>query len=112
MEVTSEIERLRVNWKLIIKQAPADVQKTPALAILRSAPVKPMSIENDLVCLAFTNNIFKEKIEQLENQRVTERVISNFLGRTCQIKCVLDENHLVKEALKMGAQITNVTEEK
>ena len=71
-----------------------------------------MSIENDLVCLAFTNNIFKEKIEQLENQRVTERVISNFLGRTCQIKCVLDENHLVKEALKMGAQITNVTEEK
>lgn len=112
MEVTSELERLRVNWKLIIKQAPADVQKTPALAILRSAPVKPISIDSDTVCLAFTNNIFKEKIEQLENQRVTERVISNFLGRTCQIRCVLDENHLVKEALKLGAQITNVVEEK
>jgi DNA polymerase III subunit gamma/tau len=112
MEVTSEIERLKVNWKMIIKQAPADTQKTPAVAILRSAPVRPISIENNVVCLAFSSKIFKEKIETLENQRVTERVISSFLGRPCQVKCILEENHLVKEALKIGAQITNVVEEK
>jgi DNA polymerase III subunit gamma/tau len=112
MEVTSEIERLKVNWKTIIKQAPADTQKTPAVAILRSAPVRPISIENNVVCLAFSSKIFKEKIETLENQRVTERVISSFLGRPCQVKCILEENHLVKEALKIGAQITNVVEEK
>jgi DNA polymerase-3 subunit gamma/tau len=109
MEATSEIERLRINWKLIIKQAPADVQKTPALAILRSAPVRPVSVDGNVVCLAFGSKIFKERIEMIENQRVTEKVIGGFLGRTCQIKCILEENqnNLVKEALKMGAQITS-----
>ena len=110
MEATSDIERLKVNWKLIIKQAPADVQKTPALAILRSASVRPISLEDNVVCLAFVNKFYKETIEKIENQRVTERVVSNFLGRVCQVKCILEENHLVKEALKMGAQITNVEE--
>ena len=112
MEVSSEIERLKVNWKLIIRQAPADLQKAPALAILKSAPVRPVSLEGDVVCLAFGSKIFKDMIEKIENQRVTERVISAFLGRNCQVKCILDENqnHLVKEALKMGAQI--VSEEK
>jgi DNA polymerase-3 subunit gamma/tau len=106
MDVTDELERLRVNWKTVIKQAPADTQKTPAVAILRSAPVRPVSIDNSVVCLAFSSKIFKEKIEILENQRVTEKVISAFLGRPCQVKCILEENHLVKEALKIGAQIT------
>jgi DNA polymerase III subunit gamma/tau len=112
MEVTSEIERLRLNWKVIIKQAPADVQKHPALGVLRSAPVKPVSLEGNIVCLAFGTKIFKDMIEKLENQKVTERVISDFLGHPCQIRCILEEaapakeeNHLVKEALRMGAQI-------
>jgi DNA polymerase III subunit gamma/tau len=112
MEVTSEIERLKLNWKVIIKQAPADVQKHPALGVLRSAPVKPVSLEGNVVCLAFGTKIFKDMIEKLENQKVTERVISDFLGRPCQIRCILEEaapakeeNHLVKEALRMGAQI-------
>lgn len=110
MEASTEIERLRLNWKLLVKQAPPDTQKTPAVAILRSAPVRPVSIENNVVCLAFTNKIYKEMIEKLENQRVTERIISNFLGHPCRIQCILEENHLVKEVLKMGAQITNVEE--
>jgi hypothetical protein len=97
MEVTSEIERLRLNWRVIIKQAPADVQKHPALGVLRSAPVRPVSLEGNIVCLAFGTKIFKDMIEKLENQRVTERVISDFLGRPCQIKCVLEENAPAKE---------------
>ena len=110
MEASTEIERLKLNWKLIIRQAPPDTQKTPAVAILRSAPVRPVSIDNNVVCLAFTNKIYKEMIEKLENQRVTEKVISSFLGHPCRIQCILEENHLVKEVLKMGAQITNVEE--
>ncbi len=110
MEASTEIERLRLNWKLIIKEAPPETRKTPALAILRSAPVRPVSINNNVVCLAFTNKIYKEMIEKLENQRVTEKIIGSFLGHPCHIQCVLEENHLVKEVLKMGAQITNVEE--
>ena len=110
MEATSDIDKLKVNWKLVIRHAPAELQKTPAAAIFRSAPVRPISLENDVVCLAFSSKIFKEKIETLENQRVTEKIISAFLGRSCQVRCILEENHLVKEALKIGAQITSVEE--
>lgn len=100
----TEIERLRLNWKLVIEQAPPDTRKTPALAILRSAGVKPMTIENDIVSLAFKHLAHKEQIEKIENQRVTDRIIGNFLGRPCHVRCILEDNHLVKAALKLGAQ--------
>ncbi len=106
----SEIERLRLNWKQVIEQAPPDTRRTPALAILRSAGVKPVTIENDIVSLAFKYPAHKEQIEKIENQRVTEKIISNFLGRPCRVRCILEDNHLLKAALKIGAQITHVEE--
>ncbi|MFC1940521.1 DNA polymerase III subunit gamma/tau [Chloroflexota bacterium] len=110
LEVGSEIERLRLNWKQIIEQAPQDIKRTSAVAILRSAGVRPMTVENDTVALAFRYPYHKEQIEKTENQRVAERIISNFLGRPCQVQCILENNRLLKEALKMGAQITHVEE--
>ncbi len=106
----SETERLRRDWKSVIEQAPQDTKKTPALAILRSAGVKPMSIENDTVVLAFRYPYHKEQIEKMENQRIAEKVLSNFLGHPCHVHCILEDNHLLKEALKMGAQIIDVEE--
>ncbi|MFC1989778.1 DNA polymerase III subunit gamma/tau [Chloroflexota bacterium] len=110
LEAGSEIERLRLNWKQIIEQAPQDIKRTSAVAILRSAGVMPMTVENDTVALAFRYPYHKEQIEKIENQRVAERIISTFLGRPCQIQCILENNHLLKEALKMGAQITHEEE--
>ncbi|MDO8687948.1 MAG: DNA polymerase III subunit gamma/tau [Dehalococcoidales bacterium] len=98
----TEIERLRLNWKQVIELAPQDTRKTSAIAILRSAGVKPTSIENDTVVLSFRHNNHKELIEKLENQRVVEKIISNFLGRPCRVQCILEDNHLLKEALKIG----------
>jgi len=51
-----------------------------------------------------------EQIEKMENQRVAEKIISNFLGRPCHVRCILEDNHLLKAALKMGAQIIDVEE--
>ncbi len=109
-EPGSEIERLRLNWKQVIGQAPQDTKRTPAIAILRSAGVKPMSFENDTVVLAFRYPYHKEQIEKIENQRVAEKIISNFLGRPCHVSCILEDNHLLKAALKMGAQIIDAEE--
>jgi len=109
-EAGSELERLRLNWKQIIEQAPPDAKRTAAAAILRSAGVKPVAAENDTVSLAFRYHYHKEQIEKIENQRITERIMSNFLGHPCHVHCVLEDSHLIKEALKMGAQITNVEE--
>ncbi|MFC1921586.1 DNA polymerase III subunit gamma/tau [Chloroflexota bacterium] len=107
----SAIEQLRLNWKQVIEQAPQDTRKTTALAILRSAGITPVAIENNTVSLAFRYPLIKEQIEKAENQRIAEKILSNFLGFSCQVICVLEENnHLVKEALKMGAEIIDVEE--
>ena len=112
-ELHSEIERLRMNWKQVIEQAPDELKRTPAVAILRSAGVKPVAIESDnTVVLAFRYPIHKERLETAENQQVTRTIISNFLGRDCQVRCVheKEDNHLVDAVKKIGAQVTKVEE--
>jgi DNA polymerase-3 subunit gamma/tau len=108
----NKLEQLRANWKQIIEQAPEDVKRTAAIAILRSAGVQPVAIDGDTVILTFRYSYHKEKIEEPENRRVTAEVIGNFLGHKCQVRCVYEseENHLVREAQRIGAQITDVEE--
>ena len=112
LEAGSELEQLRINWRRVIEQAPEDTKRTPAIAILRSAGVKPVALENDTVVLAFRYSYHKEQIEKMENQQVTEKVIGNFLGHSCHVRCIYEteDNHLLKAALKMGAQIIDVEE--
>jgi len=111
-QLNNEIERLRVNWKDVMEQAPDEVKRTSAIAILRSAGVNPIAIEDDTVILAFKYPIHKEKMETVENQQVARAIISNFLGRPCQVRCVYEkeDNHLVEAAKKLGAQVTSVEE--
>ncbi|UCH42584.1 MAG: DNA polymerase III subunit gamma/tau, partial [Dehalococcoidales bacterium] len=110
VEVGGEIEKLRLNWRQVIEQAPQDTKKTPAIAILRSAGVRPVTLENNIVALAFRYPYHKEQIEKADNHQVAEKVISSYLGYPCKVRCILEENHLVKAALKLGAQITDMEE--
>jgi len=105
-----EVKELISNWKQVTARAPEDVRRTPAIAILRSAGVKPVAFENDTVVLAFKYLLHKEKIEESENHRVAERVLSHYLGRSCQVRCIYqpEDNHLVKEAQRLGAQIIDL----
>jgi len=109
----SEIERISANWKQIIEQAPEDTRRTPAIAILRSAGIRVVTMEGDTVTLSFKYAYHKEQIEKLENQRTAEKILSHFLGHPCHIRCIYEPeaNHLLKAALNMGAQIID-TEEK
>ena len=108
----SELEHLIQNWKQIIEQAPADTKRTPAMAILRSAGVTPVAFEDDRLVLAFRYPLHKESMEKPQNQEIAEKIISNFLGHPCHLRCIHkpEANHLVEAALKMGAQITGVEE--
>ena len=80
--------------------------------MLRSAGIKPIGIEGDTVVLSFKYPYHREKIEELENKKIVAGLISQFLGSPHQIKCVYEpeENHLVREAQKLGAQIIEVEE--
>ena len=108
----NELEYLRQNWKRIVEQAPADTKRSPAMAILRSAGVTAVAFENDNLVLAFKYPLHKENMEKPQNQEIAEKIISNFLGRPCHLRCLHqpEANHLVEAALRMGAQITSVEE--
>ncbi len=107
----TELERLKLNWRQVIDLAPPETKKTSALAILRSAGIDPLTIDNDTVVLAFRHKQHKELMEKTENLKVAEKILSNFLGRSCRVSCVQeDNNHLLKAALKMGAQIIDQEE--
>lgn len=107
---TADIVRLQQNWRQVIAEAPAETRKTKALAMLRSAGVTPVSIEDDTVTLSLRHAFFKEQLEDLENQKVVEKVISSYLGRPCRVRCVAAENHLVREALRQGAELADTVD--
>ncbi|HEX7475215.1 MAG TPA: DNA polymerase III subunit gamma/tau [Dehalococcoidales bacterium] len=110
--LSSEIERLKLNWKQVIDGADPSLKKTTASALLKSG-CKPVSIEGATVVLAFGFPIHKENFEKPENKQVAEKIISGYLGRACKIECILDpkKDHLTNYAKKMGAQVVG-TEEK
>ncbi len=100
-----EIEYLQSNWLKFIRDAPSSMSRTPAAALLRSA--KPKAIEKNTVTLSFKFPLHKESMEKTDNLQIAEQIISNFLGRACRVHCVSEPeaNHLIEEALKIGAQI-------
>jgi len=104
-EPGSELEQLRRDWKQVVAQAPEDTKRTPAIAILRSAGVKPVAFEDNTVVLSFRYPLHKEKMGEPENQQVAEKIISNFLGHPCRVRCTYESehNHLVQEAQKNGS---------
>lgn len=110
-EPTSEFERLAFSWRQIIAQAPDEVKKSKAVALLRSG-FKPAAIEGDTVTLSCKYASHMENIERPENKKIVEILLSNFLGRPCQVRCAHEpeNNYLVQEAVKLGAQISNVEE--
>ncbi len=106
-EPASELEKLRLNWRLVIAQAPPDTLRSNAIAVLRSV-AKVSAIEGDTVVIAFKYQNFVEKISLPENQRIAEKIIGNYLGRPVHVRCTqeAEPNHLVEEAQRLGAQIT------
>ena len=56
----------------------------------------------------YSNKALAELI--FENIEVAARIISNFLGHPCHVRCTLEDNHLVRAALKMGAQVIDEEE--
>jgi DNA polymerase-3 subunit gamma/tau len=111
VSLSSEIERLRLNWKQIIEGSDISLRKTNAAALLKSSS-RPVSVENDTIVLAFAYELLKQNMEKPEAKRIAEQILSNYLGHPCQISCVCDpkKDHLVNLAKKYGGQVTSVEE--
>jgi DNA polymerase III subunit gamma/tau len=109
--LSSDIERLKLNWKQVTENTDNALKKTAAAALLKSG-CRPVSMENNIVMLSFGFKIHKENMEKPDNKRIAEQIISNYLGHPCQISCICDpkKDHLVNKAVKLGAQVTSVEE--
>jgi hypothetical protein len=108
----AELKRLQANWKYVIEQAPDDTKQTPAIAILRSDGTRPAAIEDNTIVLAFRYPLHKEQLERAGNRETAERIISNFLGYPCHVRCIYEpeRDDLVRAALKMSAEIIDTEE--
>ncbi|MFC1909842.1 DNA polymerase III subunit gamma/tau [Chloroflexota bacterium] len=108
----NELERMKYYWKQILAEAPSELRKSKALALLRSGGIKPVAFDGDVVTLSFKQAIFKTNMEKPENKQIAEKILGNYIGRLCRIVCIHEpeSDHLVREAMKLGGQITNVEE--
>jgi DNA polymerase-3 subunit gamma/tau len=108
--VETEVDSLRMNWRKMINDAPGGLSRTPAAALLRSAI--PVAIDDSVVVISFKHTAHKNNMEKLDNQKLAEKIVSYCLGRSCQVRCIHEpeDNHLVKAAQKIGAQILDVEE--
>jgi DNA polymerase-3 subunit gamma/tau len=106
----SDLAHLQQNWRQCLREAPPEMSRTPAAALLRSA--RPKTLEENVLVLSFKYPLHKENMEKPENQQIAEKIISCYLKRTCHVRCVYEpeDNHLVEEALRIGAQIIDVEE--
>jgi DNA polymerase-3 subunit gamma/tau len=111
-DYSNKLEYLCANWKNVIEHAPDNVKRSPALAILRSAGVKPVAFDDNTVVLSFRFPVHKDKIEEPENNKIAAKIIANFIGHPCEVRCLYEpeENHLVREIQKIGGQIVEVEE--
>jgi hypothetical protein len=85
---STEIGQVRLNWKRMLDDAPPELRKTAALSWLRAAT--PVAVEDDQVILTCAFEIHKVNIEKPDNKEIAERIVSDFLGRPCHIKIILD----------------------
>ncbi len=81
---------VKTNWRNLSEFIPADLKRTNATAILRASGTKLISIKGDLVTLSCRHSFFKEKLEEPENKKITEKIMSEWLGHPVRVDIVLE----------------------
>jgi PIN like domain len=99
---SSETEYLRSNWKRMIEESPPEFKKSNVLAIFRTGSIKPLSIVGDFVTLSCRQQFFKEKLEESENFKIVQIIISNFLGRPVSVKIVYEPPHRILPTVELS----------
>ena len=113
MESNTPLEQLINGWKKMIDGTSHDMRRTAAYALMKNSCV-PTAINDNTITLTFESNALKDKMELLNNRKIAEKILSDFLGHPFNIQCVIEDNqnspsqkqgYLVKAALEMGAKI-------
>ena len=100
-----------MGLNLSIVQYSSSVDEIQVAEQAQEKPLNP-EIAEFILQTSIQITMVEQVIEKSENQRVANKIIGHFMGRSCQIRCIYEpeDNHLLRAALKMGAQIIKTDE--
>ena len=119
-ENITQLEQFKMRWKQMIDEVPQDMRKNASYTLLKTSCM-PSAINDNTVVLEFEHKALKEKMESANNRKIAEKIISDFLGYSCNIQCIIQDpqnkqekkhGYLVKAALELGAEIIDVEDKK
>lgn len=79
------VELVRENWGRFL--AAIREKSRPAEAVLRDC--EPLSVEDDVLTLAFLYPFHKDKFEETRSKELVEEVLSTILGTRCRVHCTI-----------------------
>jgi hypothetical protein len=66
--------------------------------------------EDDTIILQWPSTMLRDKFENGKDKRLVEDVIASVLGRRVLTRCVVDNDPVVREARRLGAQVRPAAE--
>ncbi|HEY4690733.1 MAG TPA: DNA polymerase III subunit gamma/tau [Anaerolineae bacterium] len=94
-------------------------QWTAVLSGLRSRSVQTwglmnscqlIGVEGDAVVLQWPSAMLRDKFEKGKDKRLVEDVMSEIIGRRVHTRCVVDDDPVMQEAKRLGAQVRPVAD--
>ena len=70
-----------------------------------------VSVDGDTVVLQWPSTMLRDKFEKGKDKRLVEDVISEAVGRRIRTRCVVDDDPVVQEARRLGAQVRPVADQ-
>lgn len=69
-----------------------------------------IGVEGDTIVLQWPSAMLRDKFEKGKDKRLVEDVMSEMIGRRVRTRCIVDDDPVVQEARRLGAQVRLVSD--
>jgi len=69
-----------------------------------------IGVEGDTIILQWPSSMLRDKFEKGKEKRLVEDVMSELIGRRVRTRCIVDDDPVVQEARRLGAQVRLVSD--
>ncbi|HET7090625.1 MAG TPA: DNA polymerase III subunit gamma/tau [Anaerolineae bacterium] len=70
-----------------------------------------IGVEGDTIVLQWPSAMLRDKFEKGKDKRLVEDVLSEMIGRRVRTRCIVDDDPVVQEARRLGAQVRLVSDQ-
>jgi len=97
-----DLEYVRSVWPQVVEGVRP---RNPSVqALLHSSACQPVAVEGQVVVLGFRYAFHKGKVEEVQNRRLVEEVLSRVLRGNYGIRCVLQESDPAANRRRQAAE--------